>query len=394
MKIVHISDCFLPRLGGIEIQVAELTRLQKEHGHRVSVITATPNRSRTAPDHPADVRRIIAPLPWELPVHPRAGHELRGALEELRPDVVHIHIGVVSPFAWSGVRESVRLGLPTVVTVHSLWDPVTQGIYRTLDRLVGWRGWPMVGTTVSTAAAAPIRAVAGGGVDVGVVGNGIDPAGWRLSSRGTAGAGAGSGAGAAGAGAAGDDVVHVVAVGRLAPRKRPIALLRVLGAAHRRLPPAVQLRATIVGDGPARPAMERHILRNGLGSWVRLAGRLDRSEIQRVLGTADVFVAPAIKESFGIAALEARTAGVPIVAYTRSGISDFVSSGVEGLLADTEPGMVDAIVRLAGDAQLRHRIAAYNRATEPTDCSWPATLKGFDEQYHAARERVGLLPVD
>jgi phosphatidylinositol alpha 1,6-mannosyltransferase len=379
MKIVHISDCFLPRLGGIEIQVAELTRLQKEHGHQVSVITATPNRSRTAPEHPADVRRIIAPVPWELPVHPRAGHELRGALEELRPDVVHIHVGVVSPFAWSGVREAVRLGLPSVVTVHSMWDPVTQGIYRTLDRLVGWRSWPMVGTTVSAAAAAPIRAVAGGGVDIGVVGNGIDPAGWRLSSRARTG---------------GEEVVHAVAVGRLAPRKRPIALLRLLDAAHRRLPPGVQLRATIVGDGPARPAMERHIQRHGLGGWIRLAGRLDRAEIQQVLGTADLFVAPAIKESFGIAALEARTAGVPIVAYTRSGIADFVSSGVEGLLADTERGLVDAIVRLAGDAPLRHRIAAYNRATEPAECTWPATLKGFDEQYDAARERVGLLPVD
>jgi phosphatidylinositol alpha 1,6-mannosyltransferase len=379
MKIVHISDCFLPRLGGIEIQVAELTRLQKEHGHQVSVITATPNRSSTAPEHPADVRRIIAAVPWELPVHPRAGHELRGVLEELRPDVVHIHVGVVSPFAWSGVREAVRLGLPSVVTVHSMWDPVTQGIYRALDRLVGWRSWPMVGTTVSTAAAAPIRAVAGSGVDIGVVGNGIDPAGWRLSSRARTG---------------GEDVVHAVAVGRLAPRKRPIALLRLLAAAHRHLPPGVQLRATIVGDGPARPAMERHIQRHGLGGWIRLAGRLDRAEIQQVLGTADMFVAPAIKESFGIAALEARTAGVPIVAYTRSGIADFVSSGVEGLLADTERDLVDAIVRLAGDAPLRHRIAAYNRATEPAECTWPATLKGFDEQYDAARERVGLLPVD
>lgn len=377
MNIVHISDCFLPRLGGIEIQVAELTRLQKEHGHRVSVITATPDRSRSAADHPADVHRIVAPLPWELPVHPRAGREIRAALERLRPDVVHVHLGVVSPFAWSGVRESVRLGLPTLATVHSLWDPVTQGIYRTLDRLVGWRSWAMAGTTVSTAAAAPIRAVAGGGVEIGVVGNGIDPAGWRLPAR--------SGT---------DGVVHVVAVGRLAPRKRPIALLRLLAAAYHRSPSGIQLRATIVGDGPARPAMERYIQRHGLGGWVRLAGRLDRAGIQRVLGTADVFVAPAIKESFGIAALEARTAGVPIVAYTRSGIADFVTSGVEGLLADSERDLVDAIVRLASDAPLRQRIAAYNRATEPVECSWPATLKGFDEQYGAARERVGLLPVE
>lgn len=386
MNIVHVSDCFLPRLGGIEIQVAELTRLQIEHGHKVSVVTATPDRSRSVTDHPANVRRIVAPVPWELPVHPRAGRELRAVLTELRPDVVHVHVGAVSPFAWSGVRESVRLGLPTLVTVHSLWDPVTQGIYRALDRLVGWRSWAMTGTTVSAVAAAPIREVAGAGVEVGVVGNGIDPAGWRLPAAARSGAGEGP--------ASTDDVVHVVAVGRLAPRKRPIALLRLLAAAYQRSPSGIQLRATIVGDGPARPAMERYIQRHGLGGWVRLAGRLDRAGIQRVLGTADLFVAPAIRESFGIAALEARTAGVPIVAYTRSGITDFVSSGVEGLLADSERDLVDAIVRLASDAPLRHRIAAYNRATEPADCTWPATLKRFDEEYGAARERVGLLPVE
>ena len=42
MRITHISDCYLPRLGGIEVQVTELTRRQAEQGDDIHVLTATP----------------------------------------------------------------------------------------------------------------------------------------------------------------------------------------------------------------------------------------------------------------------------------------------------------------------------------------------------------------
>src|SRR5690606_33489219 len=268
-------------------------------------------------------------------------------LAQSRPDVVHVHLGAVSPFAWMGVRAAVRRGLPCVVTVHSMWDPLTRALYRLLKLLYGWHRWGLVATTVSSAAAAPIRRVAGPQVPVRVVSNGLDLSGWRLFPEGRA--------------PEARDEVHVVAVGRLAPRKQPVGLLRILEKARARVPAAIPLRATVVGDGPARPAMERYLARRGMTGWVSLPGRCSRERIAKVLESADVFIAPAPRESFGIAALEARTAGLPVVARSQSGVADFVEHGTEGLLGRDSGALAEAVARLCEDRGLRERITRHNR---------------------------------
>ncbi|GII91501.1 glycosyltransferase family 4 protein [Sinosporangium siamense] len=368
MRILHVSDCYLPRLGGIEVQVADLVRMQRAAGHVAEVATATGG------DRLTGVYRIVSRMPFDLPVHPFGVGHLMRLMAARRPEVVHVHAGAVSPFAWMGVRAAVRVGLPVVVTVHSMWDPVTQGLYRALRLAFEWQRWGLVATTVSEAAARPIRSVAGRRVPVRVVANGLDFTDWRPTEVNPPRAG---------------DGVHVVAVGRLAPRKHPVRLLKLLEVVRRRLPASVPLRATIVGDGPARGSMRRFLESHGMAEWVGLPGRLTREEIRKVLAEADVFVAPAPRESFGIAALEARSAGVPVVARAESGVADFIRPGKEGLLGGSSEELAAAVVRLARDEDLRGRIAAHNRTTEPVECSWPAVLEGFDRAYEQA---VGLAP--
>ena len=41
MRILHVSDCYAPRTGGIESQVRDLARAQVQAGHEVHVLTAT-----------------------------------------------------------------------------------------------------------------------------------------------------------------------------------------------------------------------------------------------------------------------------------------------------------------------------------------------------------------
>ncbi|MEU6711569.1 glycosyltransferase family 4 protein [Nonomuraea sp. NPDC046802] len=364
MRIFHVSDCYLPRLGGIEVQVADLVRMQRQAGHDVSVATAT--KGEPLPG----VRRIVARMPFDLPVHPFGVGHLTRWITSSRPDVVHVHTGAVSPFAWMGVRAAARAGVPCVVTVHSMWDPVTRGVYRLLRLAFGWHRWRLVATTVSNAAAAPIRAVAGPLIPVRVVSNGLDLSGWAPPP-----------------GTTPDrrEEVHIVAVGRLAPRKQPVRLLKLLKAARARVPARVPMRATIVGDGPARGQMARFLAKHGMSDWVSLPGRYTREQIAKVLKSADVFVAPAPRESFGIAALEARAAGLPVVARAQSGVADFVKNGKEGLLGATLGDLARAVARLCADAGLREAIAEHNRATPPAAGSWETVLEGFERAYEQAR---------
>ncbi|MFF5208994.1 glycosyltransferase family 4 protein [Streptosporangium sp. NPDC000396] len=339
--------------------------MQREAGHDVEVATATPGESLPG------VHRIIAKLPFDLPVHPfGVGHLLR-LMTARRPDVVHVHTGAVSPFAWMGVRAAVRVGLPVVVTVHSMWDPVTREVYRGLRLLFEWHRWGLVGTAVSEAAALPIRAVAGRRVPVHVVSNGLDVSGWRSLDpvrREPDG-----------------EPVHVVAVGRLAPRKQPVRLLKLLKETRAQVPQETPIRATVVGDGPARSQMERYLRANEMSDWVSLPGRYSRDQIRELLTSADVFVAPAPRESFGLAALEARSAGVPVVARAQSGVADFVRPGKEGLLGRSFEELAASVARLIRDRELRESIAAHNRETEPARSSWPVVLEGFERCYEQAR---------
>lgn len=370
MRIGHLTDCYLPRLGGIEVQVHDVATRQRAAGHDVEVLTATPGRhgERGGVVDVVDgvpVHRLATRMPFELPVNPRAPRQMRELLGSGRYDVAHVHAGVVSPFAVDAGRVALSVGLPTVVTWHCLLGSL-EPVFRLLDRRTGWAGQPMALSAVSDVAAAPIRRIAGPGVEVAVLPNGIDVGAWRVDPLPRP---------------AGE--VHVVATMRLAPRKRPIPLLRMLRELRWLLPASRGLRATIVGDGPAYGSMRRYLDRHDMSSWVTLAGRLPRELIRQLYRSADLYVAPAELESFGIAALEARCAGLPVVAKAVSGIREFVHDGQEGLLAGTDSEMVDALVRLAGDDELRSRIAAHNLAVEP-DMSWPSVLKRAEEQYARA----------
>ncbi|MGW5049497.1 glycosyltransferase [Actinokineospora sp. NPDC004072] len=362
--IVHVSDCFHPRLGGIEVQVGDLACRQLGAGHEVAVITATPGSG--VPSGLPPVHRVCAPLPFELPVHPWPGARLRQLFAELRPRVVHVHVGAVSPFAWQAVHACLRWSLPLVVTVHSMWDPLTQASYRVAQRLAPHDRARVVVTAVSRAAGGLVRAALPHR-EIAVIPNGIDPATWRPTTRPDTDQ---------------DGSIRALAVGRLAPRKKPLQLVRLLAAANTRL--SGRLRATIVGDGPTLPLLRRYIDRCGLTDAIRLTGRLDRPRIRDLLATAHLFLAPAPLEAFGIAALEARTAGVPVIARSGNGIADFIHHDREGLLCASTCDLVDALVTLSTDHPRRHRIAHHNHATEPSHCTWPNVLAAYEDCYTRA----------
>ena len=380
MRIVHISDCYLPRLGGIEMQVKQLAIRQVAAGHEVHVITATPGhdavRSGVELLDGVTVHRVAARLPMELPVHPRTGHHVTAIVTELLsqtaapPLVAHVHAGVISPFAWSGMRATASLAVPTVVTVHSIWGPMAQPGFRAANGLVHWSRMPVQLAAVSEVAADRIRAVVGSRASVVVTPNGVDPAQWRVKPIPHS-----------------DSDVHVVAVMRLAPRKRALPLLGILRSAAEAVPAGIRLHATVVGDGPERGRVEKYIGEHSLD--VELPGRLTHDQIRDLYASADMFVQPSVKESFGLAALEARTAGLPIVARSETGITEFVSEGVEGLLVGSDEEMAGAVARLAADATLRHQIAEHNRTIEPAQ-TWPGVLAAVDAAYACAAERVAL----
>jgi glycogen synthase len=177
--------------------------------------------------------------------------------------------------------------------------------------------------------------------------------------------------------------VHVVAAMRLAARKRPIAVLEVAAAAREIVPAEVPFTVELMGEGPERRRLEHFAAAHGMGKWLRLPGRVTRDELRRRYWEADVYLTPARLEAFGIAALEARTAGLPVLARSGTGVADFVEDGVHCILAHDDEALAEALAQLVLDDRLRADMACHS-ATTPPPQSWPAVVRLVEAEYARA----------
>lgn len=353
-RIAHVTDVYLPRLGGIETHVDDLVRHQRTAGLDAHVLTPTTSTS----SDPAWVRRLPA---------------RRARRVVLDYDLVHVHVSMWSPYGVTVARAAMRAGIPTLVTVHSMWAGAG-GLLRLLA-LTSLRRWPVAWSAVSTAAAASFRRSLPH-AEVAVLPNAIDVSEWRQRTGETGGSDASA-----------SEPVVLISVMRLMPRKRPLALLRMLQQV-RQLTPAREVRLVIVGDGPLLRRTERAARRLGLADAVRIAGRIPRTQVREELSGASIYVAPAAKESFGIAALEARSTGLPVVANRSSGVSEFIRDRVDGMLVADDTEMIVAIADLISDPELAARIAEHNRRVAPKH-DWGDALAQTAVLYDEAARRAG-----
>lgn len=181
-------------------------------------------------------------------------------------------------------------------------------------------------------------------------------------------------------------------MGRLATRKRVLPLLDILAEVRRRLDPDIPLQAVLAGDGPQLEAVRARARTLGIESWLRLPGRLTRPQVRELYAQADVFLAPAELESFGLAALEARCSGLPVVARSQAGVGEFIRDGVEGLLGVDDDALAGATVRLLTDPALLTRISRFN-STVPTCLGWTDIVDRCLAVYAmAGRQTTPALP--
>ncbi|MFI5897508.1 glycosyltransferase family 4 protein [Actinoplanes sp. NPDC051513] len=371
MRIAHISDVYLPRLGGVEWQVHDLVARQRRRGDDSFVLTTTAHGDDHEPDvpvHRLGVSRRLGAGPYRR--IPDA--ELAAALRRCAAELVHVHISAFSPLSWTAARMAGSTGLPTVISVHSMWHDFLP-LIRRYARWQRATTWPVVWTAVSTVAARAVSAALDSTV-VEVLPNGIDPGDWRISRP-----------------PGRPPIPTLVSVMRMVRRKRPHALVDVLLALQASHPG--RFRAILVGDGPLLPRLQRRAANSGSAPSIQLMGALPRPAIRSVLATADLYIAPASRESFGIAALEARTAGLPVVARAGTGIADFIRPDVEGWLVGSDGELAETLAGLLDDPARLAVVAGRNRTTTPP-MSWPSVLEAADAMYQAAirRQADPLVP--
>jgi glycosyltransferase involved in cell wall biosynthesis len=169
---------------------------------------------------------------------------------------------------------------------------------------------------------------------------------------------------------AGNDMVSLLAVGSVVPRKGYDVLIAALARLS-----DLPWRLVIAGDrgrsSPTARQLDADIARHGLAGRIELLGAVAPERLTQLYAGADLFVLPSRHEGYGMAFAEAVAHGLPVVGTTAGAIADTVPAAA-GVLVP--PDDVDALTgvlrRLIANPAERERLAAGARAAASSFPTW------------------------
>jgi len=170
------------------------------------------------------------------------------------------------------------------------------------------------------------------------------------------------------------------------PLKRIEDVLRIFEQVRTEVPALLVL----VGDGPERSRMEGAAREMGLAPFVCFLGK--QLNFVEVLQNGDVFLLPSQTESFGLAALEALSCGVPVVGSRVGGMPEVIADGETGFLFEVGDvqSMARSVLSLLKDPALYGRISRAARASALNRWNMESMIDRYENycrRVHSRRER-------
>jgi glycosyltransferase involved in cell wall biosynthesis len=364
MKIAHVVDSM--EVGGAEMLVSQMCRLQREHGHdpciyavatlgalgeqmREEGFAVQPNVGRRLPDTTRSFFRIF---------------------KELRPEVVHLHNPTPTIYAAMAARMA---GVPSIVsTRHSLVapprNPVAELKYAVAARFCDW----IVGICDATAnnlknlhsvLARKIVRVYNGAMPL----KRSAKEQWPEKSGFT-----------------------LLYAGRLAPVKNHALLLNAFRAALSSRP---ELQLWMVGDGSERQALESLAVELGIDGQVRFWGQ--QLDVAPFFFAADAFIMSSKSEGLPISLLQAFSLGLPAIVTDVGGMAEVVRLAKAGIAvpATDAAQMAAAILRLAGSDAEREQFSRNAEAAFHARFTLEAMVDAYMDLYrNTPRARRAAKP--
>jgi glycosyltransferase involved in cell wall biosynthesis len=385
MVSAHASPLAAPGSGdhgGQNVHVRGLSIALAGRGHAVSVYTRrdTPELDRTV--ILADGVEVVhldagpaAPIAKDdlLPMMSELAVDLRRAWAHSRPDVAHAHSWTSAVATMSVARRSL---VPTAITFHGLGQvkrgvqgsrdsspreriPIERHLARTVDRALA----------TSRDEVVELRSIGAPGDRVELIPGGVDTETFSVEGP---------------MEPRDPERPRVLVLGRLVERKGIGDVLEALAQL-----PGVEV---VVAGGPPRERLDRdreairlEALARSLGvrDRVDLRGRVERQAIPGLLRSSDVVVCAPWFEPLGLAAVEAMSVGVPVVASAVGGLADAVVDGETGLLVPPRnPDAIASAVRaLLGDRPLRMRMGGAGARRARTHYTWEGVARRIEAGY-------------
>jgi glycosyltransferase involved in cell wall biosynthesis len=353
LRIAVVTETYPPEVNGVALTAARFVECLRAEGHEIQLVrprqAADERDASTAGFEEVLTRGVPIPRYPNLKMGLPAKRALEARWSFRRPDVVHIV--TEGPLGWSALRAAAKLRLPVVSDFRTNFHAYSSHYG------IGWLKKPILAylrkfhnrTLATLVPTEALRAelAALGFRGLRVVARGVDTALFDPARR--------SEELRARWGAGPSDPV-LLHVGRIAPEKNLEALAAAFIAAKAVAPRA---RLVLVGDGPARKALQERC------PGAVFAGLRRGEDLAAHYASGDVFLFPSLTETFGNVTLEALASGLAVVAYDYAAARELIEDGRNGLAPafDDTPGFVLAAARLAGDAVRARALGGAARAS-------------------------------
>lgn len=373
MRVALVTEFYYPHLGGVTEHVYNLAKHLNRTGHPTIVLTSRVGRGPAShdllepEDHPPRVHRVgTSRLIYSAGSFARVTtgiglrRQIRAALCRERIDLVHVHGGLNPVLGLVAPNAARDLDIPVIATFHSWFrrSALIRIFRRELqDRLDRHAAAIAVSHPVVEAHARYFRA------QWEIIPNGVDTQFFRPRRSATP--------------EPGQPGPELLFLGRLDPRNGLDTLLAAMPKVKHRYPEA---RLTVAGDGPLRRVYER--MAAPFGGSVRFVGGVngDRPDYY---SSADLYLCPTTKASFGITLLEAMACGTPLAVSDITGFRELVDGGDEAVLVpkNRPAAWADSIVDLLSDEPRRRRMRAAGLA-KAERFAWPRVGDEILSVYH------------
>ncbi|MBR6205392.1 MAG: glycosyltransferase [Candidatus Methanomethylophilaceae archaeon] len=346
MRIAMVTDSYYPTKDGVVTSVSITKRALEEKGHEVFVVAPDPGeKDRIEGVIYIGSVRFRSYAGYFVPIMPSTA--LR-KLERLRIDVIHIH--GVAVMALRGLVYSRQLGVPAVMTFHTMvgdvlrfYSPVSldagflermawkymRGMIKRMDAVVV--PTPSIAKELSSLSKPKRMECIPTGTDVERFHPGVDGTAFRREH--------------------GLEGKVVASVGRLSFEKNIDLVIRAMRD--------VDATLLIVGDGPSRPSLEALAKEVGMEDRVVFTGYIDNRDVVSAYAASDMLVSASRFETQGLSVLEAMASGIPVACCDARAFHDIIEDGVNGFLFQGEEDCADAIRRCleASDEVRRNSLA-------------------------------------
>lgn len=384
--------CF-PSLGGSGIVATELAVGLSQRGHSVHVIASAPP-SRTLPTFERLFLHEVSVPSYPALQYAPYGMALSSKLVEIASDhgldIIHVHYAVPHAAAAYLARQVLERSAPRVVTTLHGTDVTRIGSdpsYRPITRFTVAQSDGITTPSQFLKSEAYLRLGLPPELAIDVIPNFVDTEHFTPAARRDR-AHFDAMFESAGGDPADRGAPVLFHVSSFRPVKRVIDLVEVLARVRRH----ARARLMLVGDGPDRQRLMQRARELDVHRSVCAVGT--HAEFVDYLRHADAFLLPSETESFGVAALEAMSCGVPVVAYGVGGLPEVITPEVGRLVA---PFDIDALaagaLEMILDENLRETLGTNARARVLEHFRRDRAIDLYEEHYRrvlgaARREAV------